>query len=159
MTWNNQDTCYFKLDLYEKNNSLIAFDYDATLSEKFTANILPDVEKTLLSLGKTHNICIFTNQMGISKGKTSHEQVQKIMNDFEKKILNAAFCIDIEINLHIFYSTEDDIYRKPMTGMFELMKSLLKPKKIEYYCGDGAGGGGHLRHRRWWWWWWRRRRW
>ena len=139
MTWNNIETCYFKLSDFDNSKPFIGFDYDNTLSTKFTTNLLPNVENVLLNLGNKYNICIFTNQMGISKGKTSHKQVQQIMNDFENTILNLSYTNGIPLNIQIFYSTEDDMYRKPMIGMFELMKKLLKPHKYEYYCGDAAG--------------------
>ena len=41
--------------------------------------------------------------------------------------------------MQIFYSAHDDNYRKPMVGMFELMKNVLKPIEVVYYCGDAAG--------------------
>lgn len=141
MSWIKNETCYYKYN-FDKNKPIIAFDYDDTIANRYTSNLLPNVEKTLLKYAENYNICLFTNQMGISKEKTSHEKVQKILNDFEKKILNSAFCKNINFNLQIFYSTEDDKYRKPMTGMFELMKLLFKPINIDFYCGDAAGRPG-----------------
>ena len=32
--------------------------------------------------------------------------------------------------MQIFYSAHDDNYRKPMVGMFELMKNVLKPIEV-----------------------------
>ena len=68
--------------------------------------------------------------MGISKEKTSNENVQKIFDDFINKI---------NIPISIFYATEDDLYRKPNPGMMILMTKLLNPSKIEFYCGDASG--------------------
>lgn len=129
-SWSNFKTCWFKIDKKKENLPFILFDYDDTLSIKYTTDILPNVKEILLELDKKYNICIFTNQMGISKGKTSHEKVQNILSNFQSKI---------DIPLQIFYSTEDDQFRKPMKGMYDLMKSILKPEKINFYCGDAAG--------------------
>jgi len=129
--WENIDTCWYKLDKLKNNNPFIIFDYDDTLCKKFTSELLENVKNSILELNKEYNICIFTNQMGISKKKTSHDEVRKLFNEFQKKINN--------IPLQIFYSTSDDLYRKPMTGMFKLMTSIFKKSKIEYYCGDAGG--------------------
>ena len=85
-SWSNFKTCWFKIDKKKENLPFILFDYDDTLSIKYTTDILPNVKETLLELDKKYNICIFTNQMGISKGKTSHEKVQNILSNFQSKI-------------------------------------------------------------------------
>ena len=129
--WLKQDTCYYSLMENKKNAPYILFDYDDTLCEKFTSNLLDNVKHTLLQLEKNHNICVFTNQMGISKGKNTHQHLRELLNDFTKAVDH--------ISINIFYATNDDNYRKPMTGMYQLFTTLLKPKKVLYYCGDAGG--------------------
>ena len=129
--WLQQDTCYYSLMENKKNAPYILFDYDDTLCEKFTSNLLDNVKHTLLQLEKTHNICVFTNQMGISKGKNTHQHLRELLDDFTKAVDN--------ISINIFYATNDDNYRKPMTGMYQLFTILLKPKTVLYYCGDAGG--------------------
>ena len=129
--WLQQDTCYYSLMENKENAPYILFDYDDTLCEKFTSNLLDNVKHTLLQLEKTHNICIFTNQMGISKGKNTHQHLRKLLDDFTKAVDH--------ISINIFYAINDDNYRKPMTGMYQLFNSLLKPNKVLYYCGDAGG--------------------
>ena len=133
MNWTNYNTCFYCLDEVSNQKSFISFDYDDTLCEKYTSNILDNVKNKLEELNKNYNICIFTNQMGISKERTTHEKVRDIMVDFKKKI---------GIPIQIFYSTEDDEYRKPMRGMYDLLVNLFKKVKMEYYCGDAAGRMG-----------------
>ena len=133
MDWSNQGTCFYLLDEVNNKKPFIGFDYDDTLCEKYTSNILDNVEYKLKELIKNFNICIFTNQMGISKERTTHEKVRNILMDFKKKI---------GIPMQIFYSTEDDEYRKPMRGMYDLLFKLFEKVKMEYYCGDAAGRMG-----------------
>ena len=129
--WLQLDTCYYSLMENKKNAPYILFDYDDTLCEKFTSNLLDNVKQTLLQLEKTHNICIFTNQMGISKGKNTHQHLRKLLDDFTKAVDH--------ISINIFYAINDDNYRKPMSGMYQLFTALLKPQKVLYYCGDAGG--------------------
>ena len=129
--WLQQDTCYYSLMENKKNAPYILFDYDDTLCEKFTSNLLDNVKHTLIQLEKTHNICIFTNQMGISKGKNTHQHLRELLKEFTTGVDNTP--------IDIFYAINDDNYRKPMTGMYQLFTSLLKPQKVLYYCGDAGG--------------------
>lgn len=130
--WLYEKTCFYclKHNLKNKYKPYLLFDYDGTLADLFTSNPKPNVIQKLIECSKNFNICIFSNQMGISKEKTSNENVQKIFDDFINKI---------NIPISIFYATEDDIYRKPNPGMMNLMTKLLNPSKIEFYCGDAAG--------------------
>ena len=141
-TWIIHETCYYKILNYDNDKPLITFDYDDTLCSKFTSNLLTNVEKVILQLCKQYNICIFTNQMGISKNKTTHNEIQERFDKFIKIIEDACFRLNQILNIQIFYSTHDDIYRKPMLGMYELMKKILNPSNVEYYCGDAAGRKG-----------------
>ena len=51
-----------------------------------------------------YRLVIFSNQMGITKNKTTHTEIQDIFMKFIKQL---------NIPIHIFYSTDSDIYRKP----------------------------------------------
>ena len=137
--WNVNDTCYYNIENFDSTKKIVSFDYDETLCEKFTSILLPNVEKKLMNLFKEYNVCIFTNQLGISKEKTTHHELQSRLQEFKIKLRKETLTLNIKLNLQIFYSTEDDNYRKPMVGMFELMKSILKPIDVVYYCGDAAG--------------------
>lgn len=80
-----------------------------------------------------YKIVIFTNQMGISRGKVNKD-------DFMEKVKNIQKELNLDID--VFIATADDKYRKPMTGMWDLFENLYKTKidkKKSFYCGDAAG--------------------
>ena len=125
----NKYTCYYSVTNIKHKQS-IAFDFDNTLVKLRTSILLPNVKDTLINLHKEYNIIIFSNQMGISKKKTTHHEIQSIFKDFLK---------NINITINIFYSIEDDYYRKPMIGMYYLYNELFNDIPILYYCGDAGG--------------------
>ena len=129
--FSSKDTCYYKLTTF-RNLPICAFDFDETLVELHKTNIMSNVLETLVSLYQTHDIVIFSNQMGISKGKTTQDEVQSRFINF----------IESFPYVSIFYSTEDDVYRKPMTGMYNICMSLTNNQSVEYFCGDAAGRKG-----------------
>jgi bifunctional polynucleotide phosphatase/kinase len=128
--WLNHDTIYYKLNikLIKKNNC--CFDYDDTLAFLRTSNPRPNVIKTLQKLALDNNIIVFSNQKGVSSGKSTNEEVQSLMD---------KFCEKVNIPICIFYSTTDDEYRKPMIGMFNFAKTIFEKTKFKFYCGDAAG--------------------
>ena len=127
----NVDTCYYKLA--PKNISqtdIIGFDFDDTLMERGTDNLIDGAKEYLLKVHKNHHIVIFSNQKGITKNKTTHEEVQKRMFLLEELV---------GIELNFFYAIDDDQYRKPMPGMHELARKLVADTDMIFYCGDAAG--------------------
>ncbi|MBE18137.1 MAG: DNA 3'-phosphatase [Nitrospinae bacterium] len=132
MDWLNKQTCYYFIDKDTKDtNEFIAFDFDDTLVDLKTKNILDNVLNTLTQLYNTgYRLVIFSNQMGISKKKTTHKEIRDIFMKFRKHI---------NIPIHIFYSIDSDIYRKPNIGMYNLFTELYNNNNIKYYCGDAAG--------------------
>ena len=136
--WSKIESCFYYIENFDKEKPMISFDYDDTLCKKFTSQMLDNVKSTILNLNKSYNICIFTNQMGISKGKTTHQEIRSRFETFIKSLYTS----ECTLNLQIFYSSEDDNYRKPMVGMFDLMYKLLNPYDIKYYCGDAGGRKG-----------------
>ena len=129
--WNNTDTCYYRLgDIVGKKGDVYAFDFDDTLVRRHSRIPLPNVIERLNEIIKGGNhIVVFSNQKGIEKKKTSHEEVQSIMNSFSERFSNS---------ISFFYAISEDKYRKPMSGMYKLFRSLVD-KKVVYYCGDAAG--------------------
>jgi len=131
MDWLNKQTCNYFIDCDTKDtNEFIAFDFDDTLVDLKTKNILDNVLNILTQLYNTgYRLVIFSNQMGISKKKTTHKEIRDIFMKFRKHI---------NIPIHIFYSIDTDIYRKPNIGMYNLFTELYN-NNIKYYCGDAAG--------------------
>lgn len=131
------------LNKFTKPNidKVASFDLDGTLITTKSGRVFPkdandykyaflNVETKLEQLIKDgYKIVIFTNQNGIQRGKT---KAQDIINKIEKLFPFADY----------FISDKDDIYRKPMIGMYEeFIKLNGKPKKM-FYVGDAAGREG-----------------
>ena len=56
-----------------------------------------------------YKLVIFTNQMGVSKGKTDLKDIQKKIEDLTA---------DLKVDLTAFIATKEDEYRKPGTKMW-----------------------------------------
>ena len=77
-------------------------------------------------------IVIFTNQKNLEDKLGLDKFKQKIIN------IKKSFTQDI----WVFVSLQDDYYRKPLTGMWELLDNLLENKihkDKSFYVGDAAG--------------------
>ena len=130
------ETLHYK---YTKSSKLIAsFDLDGTLiktksGKKFPKNsedcmyLFENVIKKLYELMKNgYKIVIFTNQKGISMNKVNKLD---IINKIERMFPFADY----------FISCNDDIYRKPMIGMYEKFIALNGEINDMFYVGDAAG--------------------
>lgn len=72
-----------------------------------------------------YKIVIFTNQAGITSGKTK-------IKPFKKKIENIISKLNLPIQ--VFISTGEYIYRKPMIGMWtELIENVIKMFLFIFY--------------------------
>ena len=143
MKLQQKDTCYYHY-VHNTNKKILSFDLDSTLITTKSGAKFPkdfsdwiyeydNVKEILIKLNKDYNLIIFTNQKGLND--------QSKIDDFNKKI-NQIFK-DLEFEISIFIATEDDIYRKPHTGMYKLFleESKFKDSDIDtlIYCGDAAG--------------------
>jgi bifunctional polynucleotide phosphatase/kinase len=126
-TWATTGSCSHMIAI-DPDKPIYAYDFDDTLVRLRTATPLPGRLDTLREQAKTHNIVVFSNQAGVSKGKTTHPAIRGLMESFMKLV---------GIKMSFLYATEDDIYRKPATGMADLLGL-----GIDYYCGDAAGRKG-----------------
>lgn len=129
--WNNKETCYYRIgNIASCDGCVYAYDFDDTLVRRNSSIALPNVIERLKKMIEDGNhIVVFSNQNGIEKKKTSHENVQGIMDLFSESLDNS---------ISFFYAISDDKYRKPMRGMYDLFRSIVD-KEIVYYCGDAAG--------------------
>jgi len=143
MLLQNKDSCHYHF-VPNNNKKILSFDLDSTLIEtksgdKFPRDandwifMYPNIKSELQRLHKIYNLVIFTNQKGLNdKFKLLH---------FNTK-LNAIYT-ELGFEVTTFIATEDDIYRKPHTGMYKLFLELSKFKDAEIddliYCGDAAG--------------------
>jgi len=139
----NKESCYYHF-VSNPNKKILSFDLDSTLIEpksgaKFPKDasdwkyIYPNVKYELLRLSKIYNLIIFTNQKGLD------DQFKRLQ--FNTK-LNDIY-LDLGFEISTFIATDDDIYRKPHTGMYKLFLELSKFKDEDIddliYCGDAAG--------------------
>jgi bifunctional polynucleotide phosphatase/kinase len=130
--WNNIDSVYYLLS-DNINKCIAGFDLDHTLIKPKLKNKFPknkDDWKFIYNIDKInilknkYNIIIITNQSRFN---------DDLKYKFEK-IYNM-------LNISIFVSTENDIYRKPLTGIWNIINKLYKNINIDesFYCGDAAG--------------------
>tara|TARA_X000000950_G_C13855752_1_gene636465 strand:- start:533 stop:1636 length:1104 start_codon:yes stop_codon:yes gene_type:complete len=132
--WKKYQTIYYKL--YNVTKPIILFDFDETLVYLRTSNPKPLVINKLREMSSKYDFIVISNQMGIQKKKTTNEKIQTLMDDFQT-------VLGIDICIGFCYATCDDIFRKPMVGMYNFISKKTKSKsKIMYYCGDACGRPG-----------------
>lgn len=147
-------SCYF-WEIEESqslpNTDIYAFDLDGTLIKTKEGNrfakdgddwqpwdpIVPSKLRQLLEKGAC--ILIITNQKGLSSGKT-------LLSDLEKKVtkLIEQICVPITSwysRFGLYIASDDDRYRKPYTGIWDLIPLSLR-SRVRYYCGDACGRKG-----------------
>lgn len=145
MTFEKYKTIFYKINVNSDKKNIAAFDMDYTLIKPKSNRVFPKDEndwkflfgnltiKKLREINETHQITIFTNQKGLSTGKTTINQISKKITDIEN---------DLKINFDVLISTKSDYYRKPLTGMWRFYKKTRKisiSKKKSFYVGDAAG--------------------
>lgn len=130
------ETLHYKFT--EPSKLIASFDLDGTLiktksGKKFAKNkddymySFENVIEKLYDLMKNgYKIVIFTNQKGISMNKVNKLD---IINKIETLFPFADY----------FISCNDDIYRKPMIGMYEKLIELNGEIDNIFYVGDAAG--------------------
>jgi bifunctional polynucleotide phosphatase/kinase len=144
MILTKKDTLYYYYSNPKTIYKIAAFDLDYTLIKTASGNIFPKDEKDWLWLydnvpkklkqliDDEYNIVIFTNQKGISQGKQTIQNFSIKIEDIFK---------NLNIQIDILIATDDDWYRKPMTGMWEFYLETHKIQNMDesFYCGDAAG--------------------
>lgn len=135
-SWSNIEGCYYNANEINGitdalNSKIVAFDFDDTLVSRKTKEILPNVKEVLNEWHKKGcQVVVFSNQMGITKNKTTHEEVQQHFENFMKIV---------DIPIIFYYSIRNDKYRKPSNGMFYVaIKRAIKHDCL-FYCGDACG--------------------
>ncbi len=116
---------------------IAGFDLDWTLVRtmrgKFPKDVdditmLPNRISVLKELGRRgFTIVIFTNQ------KSTNEN--KVQFNLERVTIGIRL---IDIPVIVLMAVGDDIYRKPQTGMWSVLKQMITVKS-GFYCGDAAG--------------------
>jgi len=132
------------------SNKILGFDMDQTLIDMKSENKFPInaddwiflfnknlmIEKMNEFLKNDYKIAIFTNQKGISIGKTKELDITTKIERIQKAL---------GIPLIALIATDDDYYRKPSIGLWKLLfeefnGEIKKPDlKKCLYIGDAAG--------------------
>jgi bifunctional polynucleotide phosphatase/kinase len=127
------------------SEKILGFDLDDTLispkgSNKFATNendwqILHEQKlKEVLKKYEDFKIVIFTNQKGISKGHTDSAMWKKKVEKIQEYL---------KLPFLVIAATEDDYYRKPCIGMWELVakynNDITPDPEKSIYVGDAAG--------------------
>lgn len=128
---------------------IAAYDMDGTLITTKSGKVFPvnrddwkpafgTIRKILQEKHENnYKIVIFTNQAGISSGKTK-------ISDIQTKIQKIVEHFDIP--MQVFVATGDNYFRKPLPGMWQALNQIANGDvsiEIEnsYYVGDAAGRG------------------
>ncbi|OTF71427.1 bifunctional polynucleotide phosphatase/kinase-like protein, partial [Euroglyphus maynei] len=131
------------------SDKIAGFDFDFTLivtksGKSFPIDIndwklfdqrLAEYIRTIVT-EQGYRFVIFSNQMGISKGKVTVDFVKKRFENSLKPL---------RIPCLIMVAKKDDIYRKPCTGLWDHLVQQQQQQQIEinmkqsFYVGDAAG--------------------
>jgi bifunctional polynucleotide phosphatase/kinase len=117
---------------FKKNKKIFGFDLDGTII-KFNLNTedyefqYDNILEKLKEISKNYNIVIITNQ-NHKKYDLFEKKIFKLLNIFTKN----------KINISIYVSKKNDIYRKPNIKLTLLIEETYH-NKIKYYCGDALG--------------------
>lgn len=129
-------TAMFFPKTWGKLDKWACFDLDWTLAFPMKSlyhhpaddiHLLPGRKEKLLSLYFDHHLVIFTNQL--AKRKERPNIIARIRN----------FLLKIELPIFIFISFEQDSFRKPEQGLYDLALKILSPPKELFYVGDAVG--------------------
>ena len=91
MVWISSEsgTCFHNFivegDIYHqllKKRPVVGFDFDDTLVDLKTREILPNVIEKLKTLYETCDIVIFSNQLGVKRGKVTNKGIQNVFDTF-----------------------------------------------------------------------------
>jgi len=134
----------YKQDNYELKENFALFDLDHTIirparcgytfysnNSNDWAYVYPQVKYKLISLSKTHNVIIITNQGGLIKKNNLTNKYFVWLERIELVLK------DLNIPIRLFAALKDDKYRKPNTDSINVLN--IKLNKNSFYCGDALG--------------------
>jgi bifunctional polynucleotide phosphatase/kinase len=130
-------------DNFIANNKLACFDIDGTIIKPKSGRVFPrdnsdwkllyyNTKSKLQKKSEKYSIIFFSNQKGLKKKDNVNGWIHKIKNIIR----------DLDIQVHVYASLEDDMYRKPSIGLWDLFIKEYNIKNIyhkSFYCSDAAG--------------------
>lgn len=149
-TWesfNNGQLIVYTMAKCRGSDKIAAYDMDGTLISTKSGKVFPiSADDWKLAFGNVistlkekhhdnYKIVIFTNQAGISKGKTK-------LIDIKNKIQNISKVLGVPIQA--FIATGDNHFRKPLMGMWQTLcdhknDGYSVNMERSFYVGDAAG--------------------
>ncbi|KAL3274286.1 hypothetical protein HHI36_015691 [Cryptolaemus montrouzieri] len=143
----NEELLIFTPENCTPQTCIASFDMDGTIIKtksgarfpkdkddwEINFNVVPKILRELYE--KDHKIVFFTNQSGVGRDKDK-------IRDFKQKVENIIKTLSIPIQ--VFIALGKGIYRKPVTGMWNVL-SGIKNEDVEidinksFYVGDAAG--------------------
>ena len=148
--WEKEDSLFYTRPSYrgslvKAQNYLALFDIDWTVTfaqKKLKPHwavddieLLPHRQKILEQIVKLGYTLIFvTNQKIVAKDAKKIKQAQE---ERVKRIQN--FIIKLQLPCWVFVATGDDKYRKPNTGIWDKIKTLIPDIQYAFYVGDALG--------------------
>jgi len=136
--WIQKQSILYYLNIKSKQKSA-CFDLDGTIITPKSNRKFPIDENDwkfidmkmvdIINQLSDYNIIIFTNQSGLDK-KLGLEK-------FKQKIVQIKQFFNQDISVIIAFG--NDYYRKPLTGMWDLLQDYSIPLKNTFYVGDAAG--------------------
>jgi bifunctional polynucleotide phosphatase/kinase len=148
--WNTIKTVLIKNYGSEPSSKILGFDLDDTLIRpKSGAKFAKDrsdwefimnveiIRKTIINyINDGYRIVIFSNQNGISKGRTDEKEWKGKVDDIVG---------ELNVPILVLAALESDYYRKPSIGMWRMLETEIDGNKVTVdpksfiYVGDAAG--------------------
>lgn len=127
-----------------KDKKVAGFDLDKTLIKTLSGKKFPIDEDDwtwlyemapyeLQKISSDFIIVIFSNQLGVSMGKTTESQLRKKSKQIYDKL---------NIPIIFMYAIKDDNYRKPRVGMWKKILLDKVRRRGHFFVGDAAGRDG-----------------
>lgn len=124
-------------------NKFAGFDLDGTIIKTRSGRVFPkdgndwefkfnNIKSKLTEISKDYQIIIISNQKGLSGKKGKPSEWKKKLDDITE---------ELDIPLLVYASIEDDWFRKPRSGIAEILSKKYDFKE-SFYVGDACGREG-----------------
>ncbi|ESO89756.1 hypothetical protein LOTGIDRAFT_192663 [Lottia gigantea] len=146
--WKQHDKLYvYSSKDIEGRSKIAGFDIDGTIITTASGKVFPthsgdwklhypEIPKKIKELyASGYKIVLFTNQMGVARGKVKIEDLkEKFTNIVER----------LKVPIQVLVATGAGMYRKPCTGMWDFLKTegndgVEIKLRESFYVGDAAG--------------------
>jgi len=123
-----------KIAMFDLDDTIIKFTKFEDVKFEYINN---NVISKLSELNKKYHLIIISNQLNLLNIKNTKRyenwkiKIKSLFDDFTKN----------KLEIELYASVQDDLYRKPRWGLYDVVfnKYKLKP---EFYCGDALGRKG-----------------